>query len=128
MDLKVIWGRTDRPTDRPTNIVSYRGACMRLKIVASSSAILKRSKIPIPKAASTRLKDRVTRSRTFHANNKIRSLNTKKSFKKEKKASSGCQGPWQAVAMDSLKSLKIFQSNIVCLHSHVRRDAKGKRQ
>ena len=49
-------------------------------------------------------------------------------FKETKRASGGCQGPWQAVAMDSLKSLKTFQSNIVCPHSHVRRDAKRERQ
>jgi hypothetical protein len=31
--LKVIWGQTDQPTNQPrTNIVSYRGACMRLKM------------------------------------------------------------------------------------------------
>jgi hypothetical protein len=33
--MKVIWGRTDGPTDgrtdQPTNIVSYRGACSHLK-------------------------------------------------------------------------------------------------
>ena len=47
---------------------------------------------------------------------------------KKKKASGGCQGPWQAVTMASLKSLKMFQPNIVRPHSHMRRDAKIERQ
>jgi hypothetical protein len=33
MHLKVIWGRTDGPTDGRTNIVSYRGASSHLKMI-----------------------------------------------------------------------------------------------
>jgi hypothetical protein len=78
------------------------------------------------------LKDSITRSRTFHSTTQTQLNSTQLNFTRsttqifflrKKKTSSGCQGPWQAMAMDSLKSLEIFQSNIVCPHSY---DAKKK--
>jgi hypothetical protein len=43
--MKVIWGRTDRQTDRPTdgrtNTVSYRGACSHLKRLRKKVALIK---------------------------------------------------------------------------------------
>jgi hypothetical protein len=43
--LKVIWGQTDQwmdqPTDQPINIVSYRGATLRLKRFRKKMALIK---------------------------------------------------------------------------------------
>jgi hypothetical protein len=52
----------------------------------------------------------------------------KKICQKEKRLVVVVRGIWQGVAMDSLQFLIIFQTNILCPLSHVRRDAKRKRQ
>jgi hypothetical protein len=41
-------GRTDRPTDQPTNAVSYKGASSRLKIIEIDEKRL-RKKVPLIK-------------------------------------------------------------------------------